>query len=153
MRLQHTNSGLVQLAPQPLPTFLLSLEQFIGAAIDSFDLLRRRQPVVADHFDTGTDLTAQAGDPHHVKLVEIVRRNGQEPDALEQRMAGVGRFLQNPVIESQPRQLAVYETLRAFHIGPRIFRRPSQIALIFVANGFTQGPTSNTRRAYRSRGT
>ena len=53
-------------------------------------------------FDGKTAQTLDAGIPHPKKLVQVVGKNAQEPDALNQRNTLVFRFLQHPTIETQP---------------------------------------------------
>ena len=55
----------------------------------------------------GLDLLAQAGDADLEELVEVAREDRQELDPLEQWVPGVARFVQDPRVELQPRQLAV----------------------------------------------
>ena len=57
------------------------------------------------------DLADQAGDADHEELVEIVGRDRQEPQLLEQRMVLVRGLLQHAPVELQPGQLAVDEAL------------------------------------------
>ena len=75
-------------------------------------LLAQRLAVVADHGDALALPALQAGDAHHEELVEIVGRDRQEAQALEDGMVGVARLLENPPIEVQPRQLAIDEPVR-----------------------------------------
>ena len=55
----------------------------------------------------------EAGDAHHDELVEVLARDRQEAQPLEQRMVGVLRFLQHAPVELQPGNLAVDEARRA----------------------------------------
>jgi hypothetical protein len=96
---------LAHLAPDVL---LLGLKGEPGRR-DTLQLLRRSQPVDRPGRDTLAHLGAQARDPHHEELVEIVGRDRQEPQPLEQRMGGVLRLLQHPAIELQPGELAIDE--------------------------------------------
>ncbi len=77
------------------------------ALADQRDRLRRRAPVLAGVLHAGVDLVAQAGDAHHVELVEVRRVDRAELDALEQRHALVLGELQHAVVEVEPRELAV----------------------------------------------
>jgi hypothetical protein len=52
-------------------------------------------------------LPEKAGQPDHVKLVEVVCRDRQELDALQQWMRFVAGLRQDACIERQPAQLAV----------------------------------------------
>ena len=68
-----------------------------------------RQPILARRLDAGNDLAAQAGHAHHVEFVEVRGRDGEEAQALEQRMALVLGLLQHPLVEMEPGLLAVEE--------------------------------------------
>ena len=70
-------------------------------------LFGRRQPVVRDRPDAGAVLGHQTGDAHDVEFVDVGGRDRQEAQPLQQRMMGIGRFLQDPPVERQPGQLAV----------------------------------------------
>lgn len=60
------------------------------------------------------DLLKETGDTNFDEFVEIVRRDGEEFDALEKRVAGVARFLQHATIELQPLDVAVEVVTRVF---------------------------------------
>ena len=78
-----------------------------------------RQPVRALGRDAGAHLALEAGDPDHEEFVEVVGRDRQEPDLLEQRMLGILGLLQHAAIEVQPGQFPVDESLRAGgQVGP-----------------------------------
>src|SRR5262249_25778956 len=63
--------------------------------------------------DAGAAVAFEAGSAEHEKLIEIVGGNRQKPNTLEQGM-GVGcRFLEDPAVELQPRQLTIDEPFRA----------------------------------------
>jgi hypothetical protein len=55
--------------------------------------------------------SAQAGDADHEEFVEVVRRDRQEAQLLEQRMAEVPRLFQDAAVELQPGQLAIDEAV------------------------------------------
>ena len=57
--------------------------------------------------DRVVHLAAQAGDPDHHELVEVVARDGEEAQPLQQRVGGVHRFFQHPRVEGEPRYFAV----------------------------------------------
>ena len=58
------------------------------------------------------NLVAYGGNTHHEELVEVRRHDRRELDPFEQRRRGIGRLLEHPFVERQPRQLAVQEPLR-----------------------------------------
>ena len=74
---------------------------------DRGELLGRGQPVDRRLLDAEQLVRLQPGDPDHEEFVEIVGRDRQEAQPLEQRMGGVARFLEHPAVERQPAQLAV----------------------------------------------
>ena len=58
--------------------------------IDFGELLGRRQAILARLHDTGIDLSIETRHAHHVEFIEIVGRDGQEADALEEAATGLG---------------------------------------------------------------
>ena len=125
---QH-DAGSGQRRAQFAPLRLLVLSQHHDGFGDTGQLLGRRQPFGALLGDAGADLGAKAGHAHHEEFVEVVGRDRQELEPLEQRMAAIGGFLQHAAIEVQPRQLAVDEPVRTRgKIGSDMrdrFRRPA----------------------------
>ena len=91
---------------------------------DAVELLRRRQSILAWRLDAGDDLAAQTRHAHHVELIEVRCRDGQEAEALKQRVALVLGFLENAPVEMQPGQLTVKEPARpeCGNPGARIVR-------------------------------
>ena len=67
--------------------------------------------------DLGFDLLLEARDPDHEELVEVRPVDRDEFEPLEQRVARVEGLLEDPVVERQPRQLAV-------DVEPGIVERP-----------------------------
>jgi hypothetical protein len=102
------HSSARTLAPDPL----LLGHQLGGRGVDPRQLLARRQPVLADHPHALAHLALQAGHADHVEFVEVVGADRQEPQPLQQRVARIGALLQHPLVEGQPRGLAVEEPLR-----------------------------------------
>ena len=62
--------------------------------------------------DAGEHLAFEAGDADHVEFVEVVGRDRQEAQPLEQRMARVVGLGEHALVEGQPGQLAIDEPLR-----------------------------------------
>src|SRR5690606_1057740 len=75
------------------------------------ELLFRRTAVRAADDDALAHLAGEAGDADHEELVKIGRRDRQEAHALEKRMAGELRLLEDATVELQPGELAVDETV------------------------------------------
>ena len=63
------------------------------------------------------DLLDQARDTHHEKFVQIAGRDGQEPQALKQRMGRIAGFFQHPAVEFQPGKFAIDETILPLACG------------------------------------
>ena len=80
---------------------------------DVFELLGGRLAVGAADDDVLAHLAFETGDAHHEEFVEVGGGDRQEAHALEQRMLGVQRFLENAAVELQPGEFAVDEALRA----------------------------------------
>ena len=72
------------------------------ALADQRDRLRGDAPVLSGGLHSSVDLLAQAGDAHHVELVEIGRVDRAELRPLDQRDAVVLRQLEHAVIEVKP---------------------------------------------------
>ena len=102
-----------QVGAQRQPALLLVAGEDRHRLADARELLDRRQPFRALRGDALPHLALEAGDAHHEEFVEVVGRDRQEADALEQRMVLVGRLLQHPPVEVQPGQFAVDEARRA----------------------------------------
>ena len=71
------------------------------------ELLGRRQAVGGRLGDAGLDLLLEAGDAHHEELVQVRAQDGEELDALEQRVARVARLLEHAGLELEQAELAV----------------------------------------------
>ncbi len=99
--------------PQVAPDRLLVGSELRHGLVDHHELLGRQQAVRAALGDALADLRLDAGDTDHEEFVEVVRRNRQEPNPLQHRMAGIDRFLEHPAIEMQPGELPIDEALGA----------------------------------------
>ena len=107
-----------ELRGQVAPLGLLVGHQVLGLGVDPLQLLGRGQAVLAHRAHAFADLGLQAGHPDHVELVEVVRRDGQEPQPLQKGMAGIAALGEDPAVEGQPGQLAVEEALGRAHELP-----------------------------------
>ncbi len=96
------DAGLGERGTQLTPLRLLVLHQKHHGFGDAHQLLRRRQPFRAFGRNTGAHLGAQAGDAHHEEFVEVVGRDRQKPQSLEQRMLAIGGLLKDAAIEVEP---------------------------------------------------
>ena len=118
----------------------LHVEQLVRDIGELVDHLARLQPGGAAHGDAGRDAALEPGHPDHEELVEVAREDREITDALEQRDVGVGRQLQDPLVELQPRDLAVEEAVR----GQAVLVRP-------VHPGRDDPHEATVRRARRRR--
>ena len=109
---QH-DAGLSQRRPQFAPLRLLIMHQQHDRFGDAHKLFGRGQSLRALGGDAGAHLRAQAGDPHHEEFIEVVRRDRQEFQPLQQRMSAVGGFFENAAIEIEPGQFPIDEAIRA----------------------------------------
>ena len=94
--------------------------QLEHALADQRDRLRGDAPVGPGVLDARVDLVAQAGDAHHVVLVEVRRVDRAELHALQQRDPLVLGQLQHALVEVQPGQLAVEIEGWIVEVGHRI---------------------------------
>ena len=123
---------------QVAPDRLLVDGELRDGLVDQRELLRRRQAVRAALGNALADLRLDAGDADHEELVEVIGRYRQEPHPLQQRMAGIDRFLQHTAVEVQPGQLAIDEALGA--CGDRTRRSRERLLFLFNYNELVQIP-------------
>ena len=106
---EDDDAGGRQLLAQRAPPLLLRGHQRRDPLADALELLPRGEAVLGVLDDVGQHLAHEARHAHHEELVEVVGRDRQEPEALEQRMAPVRGLLQHAPVEFEPRQLAIDE--------------------------------------------
>ena len=111
-RVDHRHARFAEQAAQRQPGDLLVRHQLAGPLADRVELLGRGQSVLARRLDPGEKLTFEPGDAHHVELVEIVRRDRQKAQALQQRMAQIVGLGQDALIEGEPGQFPIDEAGR-----------------------------------------
>jgi len=58
---------------------------------------------------SGGDLLLESRHAHLEELVEVAREDGQEADALQERVVGVLRLVEDTLVEVQPGELATDE--------------------------------------------
>ncbi len=130
---QNMDARLVQLGQEfALEALMGSVEQFEGALADGGELFARGHAVGGDLDDARLDLLAEPRDAHHEELVHVGAEDGEEFDALEERVVLVQRLFEDAVLELQQAQLTVdeefgVEGLSFFRHGFRI------LGLIFWA--------------------
>ena len=95
-------------------------DQLVRHRLDRRQLLHGRQPVDAGRRHVDVDLRDQAGDTDHLEFVQVLRRDGQEPQALQKRVIDVVRFLQYARVERQPGEFPVDEPGRVAQVRRRL---------------------------------
>ena len=105
VRAQRGQQQLVQAAAR-------LLQQVADAALDRVELLPCGEPVGRRLLHARRHLPAQAGNAHHVELVEVRAEDREELQPFEQRVTLVERLRQHARVELEPRELAVQEVRR-----------------------------------------
>ena len=83
----------------------------VGEGVEPF-LLREAVIIVACwKGEAILDTLQDGGDTHFDELVQVGRGNGEELDALQQRIGIVGGLVQDAAVESQPALVAVEEVM------------------------------------------
>ena len=100
-RCNHLVEGVVVLLPKPIDARLHLRKRFCDGE-------SKGGLGVAVHHQH----TLQVGHPHPVEFIQVVGVNAQKPHALNQRRAHPLGFLQNALIERQPTQLTVDQSMR-----------------------------------------
>ena len=85
--------------------------QAVGLLADSAQLLPRAQSGSGRHGDAGVDAALQAGHADHEELVEVVREDRGEARAFDDRQVLILCKLEDTLVELQPAQLTVEETV------------------------------------------
>src|SRR5256714_11067287 len=98
-----------ELLEQFLEAASLHRELFAHNAIDRVELLLWRQAVDRCLLNVRRDLSTQAGDAHHVELVQVRTEDGEKLHSLEQWRTRIHSLLQHAPVEREPAQLAVDE--------------------------------------------
>ena len=97
-----------QLRPQLVHPHARLLGHLVaGAGANHLELFVGAEAVDRRVVDAGAELLEQGRDPHHEELVEVGGRDGQELDALEQRVRGVGGLGQHAAVELEPAELPI----------------------------------------------
>ena len=107
------DAGLRKRSAHFAPLRLLILDQQHDGFGDAHKLLRRRQSLRAFGANARAHLRAKAGDAHHEEFVEVVRRDREKLQPLQQRMPAVGGFFENAPVEIEPGQFPIDEAFRA----------------------------------------
>ena len=110
-RVGEHDAGIDEFGPQLAPPTLLFGGEMGDALADLHELFGRRQPILGGFRHALADLAAQTGDAHHEKLVEIVRRDRQEAQLLQQGVVAVRGLLQDAAVEFEPGELSIDETM------------------------------------------
>ncbi len=149
LRIDENDAGRLEFAAQFAPAALLFGGEQARALADLDQLLGGRQPVFRARIDAGAHLAAQTRDADHEEFVEIIGRDREKPQLLEQRVIAVRRFLQHAAIEFEPGQFAVDEALRR---AREFFRMFGDLAdLIHDRNGGGRRSGAGRSRVRRHR--
>ena len=119
--LDDRDALVAEFAAQLRPCGVLVADQSAGPPLDLAKLLRRCQAIDAGRRHAGIDLRLESGDPDHLELVEVVRRDRQETQTFQEWMAAVAGLFQHPGVERQPAQLAIDVSLAG---RASLWRRP-----------------------------
>src|SRR5262249_23552748 len=101
-----------------VPATALVGDQRMRCARDRLELLGRREAVGAPLVDAGLGLLQQSADADLEELVQVARRDGEELDALEDRISLVARLVEHAAVERKPRELTIDEQLGGQTIHP-----------------------------------
>ena len=145
---QH-DAGFRKRGAQFTPLRLLILDQQLDGFGDPYQLFGRRQSLGALGTDAGAHLRPEAGDADHEEFIEVVRRDREKLQPLQQWMSAVGGFFEDTPVEIEPGQFAIDEALRArrqFRRGV-LFRRLSQADRRVQAVGRTGFECDSSRLA------
>ena len=94
-----------QLLADAVPGVRLLCLELEHAPADAIQLLAGGEPIRRGLGVTRGHLLHQARDAHLEELVEVAGEDGQEADALEERVAGVLCLVQHALVEVQPAEL------------------------------------------------
>jgi len=95
------------LVPQPA----VLLQEGDELAVDGLKLLQGGEAVRRGLERSPPQLPLEPGDPDHEELVQVAAAYGQELGPFQEGMAGVLRLLQDALVEPDPADLSVDETL------------------------------------------
>ena len=113
--LKHKDALLGHFGLQFAPLVQLGGDQTQRGGLNLGNLLGWGHSVLAGLGHARAHLLAQARIAHHVELIEIARRDRQEPETLQQRMGRVVGLVQNTLVELKPGKLPVQKSLRRRH--------------------------------------
>ncbi len=130
--LDDDDADFLDVPPQLAPSAHLLIGQLDDALLDADELLPRAEPVLRKGVELRARLPAQTGDAHHEEFVEIIRRDRQKAQLLQQRMIAVRGLLEHAPIELEPGQFAVHEALGRGH---QLFGTQQDIAGRFDHDG------------------
>jgi hypothetical protein len=88
---------------------VLFVDQLVRPSVDGRELLGRPEAIgaVVLRLEPRVELLLQAGDADFEELVQVGAEDGKKLDPLEQRVAGVARFLEDARIELEPAQFPI----------------------------------------------
>jgi len=89
------------------PAAILVVDHFLHTLPDGSERLGRRHAVNPALTDLAFDLLFDAGYAHLEELVEIGMGDAEKLEPFEQRVGGIKRLVQDPLVEFQPTEFAV----------------------------------------------
>ena len=89
----------------------LPLHEPFDAAADGLELIQRRHPVGRGHRHRRQHLLLQPGHAHLEEVVEVLAEDGEETDPFQKGQAGVFGHGQDALVEVEPGQLPVQESV------------------------------------------
>ena len=110
---QHQIPSRLNALRSARPLLLLIARKLRDGFADARKLFARREAIGTFCRDPGADLALEAGNAHHEKFVEVIGRNREKAQPLEQRMAFIGQLLQYAAVEVQPGQLPIDKSAHA----------------------------------------
>ncbi len=117
-RLEELDPVRGKLRPQRVgPALGLLVEHLPRTGADERELLLGRQAVGRDVLAVRAHLLLQHRHANHEELVEVGPDDGEELDALEDRVPAVARLVEHPLVERQPAELAVQVERRRVERG------------------------------------
>jgi len=123
------DAGLVEGGPDMVAQYVrVTLLQLVRLLADVGQDIARSAPHIGRHRDAGGDPSFEAGDSHHEELIEVRCEDREEVHPLEQRHRRILREFKDPLIEGQPAELAIEETIPGH--APVIY--PGRLSLIVV---------------------
>ena len=110
---QHSDSVRTECGTQAgIPAVVLVVDELVSQLVERVALGGQSQAVGTSFVVAVFDLLHHGGHAHFEEFVEIARRDGEEFQALEQRISLVLGLFEDTAIEREPGSVAVEKVLR-----------------------------------------